>query len=187
MERKCRVCGDALSERNHTGLCPTHWKANMSELAAKKRAERAAEAALNPTEPPSDPPEDGFEAPRKRGRPPGVPDAEALPALQVPAEWGVLPLKARWEDEIEWVHQNRSRCILIRSNGSPKVNLFVSRNPAPSEGALGLMQMAAMDSKGFNDLLKAAKKGESGEEEGELKRAERKSVAEITRIIEKYA
>ena len=114
----------------------------------------------------------------------GGPGSGVVP-LQVPKEWGELPLTAPLETEIAWVHQNRFRCIAWTREGQPRVHLEEARSPAPSEGALGFMQDAAIDPKGFSNLLAKVLKIE-GDEESALNAGERKSIAEIDRILATY-
>jgi hypothetical protein len=106
-------------------------------------------------------------------------------ALTVPADWGDLPLSAAWDDEVQWVYQNRHRCIAWKRDGTPKINLFVARTSAPSEGAIGLIKRAADDPKGFDDILKAVKKG-ADDDEPEKKRGERRAIAEVRKVLERY-
>lgn len=109
----------------------------------------------------------------------------AIAELQVPAEWGELPLTAPLEVEVQWVHTNGQRCISYTHEGRERINLFAARNPAPSEGAIRLMFRAASDPKSFDDLFKSVKKGES-EDGSEKTRTERRSIAEVEKVLEKY-
>jgi hypothetical protein len=103
--------------------------------------------------------------------------------LQIPAHWGELPDSAPWEAEVEWVHVHRGMCIAW-TNGLPRIDLFAA-SKAPSKGALGLMQRAADDPKVFDGFLQYVKKGGS-DDESEKKRGEKKSIAEIDKILAKY-
>ena len=105
--------------------------------------------------------------------------------LEVPASWGELAVSAAWEAEVQWVHTNRGRCISWSTQGVPKINLFLARTAAPSEGSLGLMQRAADDPKGFDTILYTVKKG-AADEEGDNKRAERRAIKEIRAILAKF-
>ena len=110
-----------------------------------------------------------------------------FPNLRVPADWGELPLSSKWEDEIEWVHQNRARCVSWTQTGKPKVDLFMARNPAPSEGALGLMQQAADDPKAFGAMLEKCKRAEVEQEDADQIKAERRSIKDIRAVLAKFA
>ena len=116
-----------------------------------------------------------------------MPSTARANELMIPGHWGNLPGSGKWEDEVEWVHANRGRCIKRTQAGNATIDLFKAIEPAPSEGALGIMVMAADDPKMFNQLLLAVKKSASDdEEEGQCKRSIRRTVEEINRLIEEF-
>ena len=117
-----------------------------------------------------------------RGRPPG---SITKDGTRIPPAWGDLPESAPWSEEIQWVHENRFHCITWRQNGMPKIN-FYAASPAPSKGALALMQDAATNPKAFLALLNKAKTGgDDGNSDAE--RGEKRSIAEVRKVLAKYA
>ena len=100
----------------------------------------------------------------------------------LPAAWGDLPESAPFEVEVEWVHQNRVLVVEERASGKSLLHWERARKPAPSYGAVNLMEFAATNRKGFMDILQRVKPGENGDEENI--RREKTSIAEIKRILE---
>lgn len=116
---------------------------------------------------------------------PAPPAKDHVPAIYVPREWGELPDRAKWEDEVEWVHQNYTRVILRTKTGN-RIDLNKAGNRAPSHGALGLLQHGATNPHGFyrDILLKAKGKSTADEESDEIKR-EKRSIEEIDNMLAK--
>ena len=117
--------------------------------------------------------------------PPAAAAKDHVPAIFVPRDWGELPTSAKWEDEVEWVHQNYTR-VITRTKTGNKINLRDAGSPAPSHGALGLLQHGATNPHGFyrDILLKAKGKSTAGEESDEIKQ-EKRSIEEIDRMLAK--
>jgi hypothetical protein len=87
----------------------------------------------------------------------------------IPDAWGTIPAKALLEVEFEWVHQNRFLVIQERPSGPVRLDWTRARSPAPSYGAIGLMQFAAANPKGFVDTLvklRAAEEESQGAPDG---------------------
>ncbi len=102
-----------------------------------------------------------------------------------PASWGDIPDTAPFEVEVEWVHQNRVLVVEERPGGSHKLRWERARKPAPSYGAINLMEYAATNRKGFMDILQRVKPSAGEEDEENIKR-EKKSIAEIREIIGQF-
>jgi hypothetical protein len=94
-----------------------------------------------------------------------------------------LPATAKWEDEVEWVHQNRVLVVGRTAAGLVRLDWNLAMSPAPSMGAVGLMQDAAMNPQWFSrDILPKAK-GRGSEEEVKELREERLRAEEIERVL----
>lgn len=78
---------------------------------------------------------------------------------QIPAAWGEIPDSAPLEVEIDWAHQNRALVVEVRPSGSPRLHWDRARRPAPSFGAVSLMELAAINYRGFLNLLVRVKPG----------------------------
>ena len=100
--------------------------------------------------------------------------------VTIPESWGPLPDRASWEDEVDWVHQNRIYVIEQRAGKDPRIHLERAKTPAPSSGAVALMLTAANADIKFTDWLQKAKIG--GPEEGaEAIKGERMQIDDIKR------
>jgi hypothetical protein len=100
----------------------------------------------------------------------------------LPDYWGKIPKSASFEVEVEWVHQNRVLVVEERPGGKLLLHWERARKPAPSYGAVNLMEFAAINRKGFMDILQRVKPGMTGEEEKIAR--EKKSIAEIRKMIQ---
>ena len=101
----------------------------------------------------------------------------------LPAAWGELPDSAPFEVEVEWVHQNRVLVVEERAGGASRLHWERARKPAPSYGAVNLMEFAATNRKGFMDILQRVKPATDDGDEENIQR-EKKSIAEIRGILE---
>lgn len=110
--------------------------------------------------------------------PPSDPDSEVFP-------WGNLPETADSAEEAKWVHGNYRR-VVYRSPVTGRVILRWSRalSAPPSEGAADLMSWAAENRTAFNKevWMKFAKPEEGAASEEDI-RGEKRSIAEIERIL----
>lgn len=101
----------------------------------------------------------------------------------IPKSWGKLPDTARWEDEVEWVHQQLVYCLQRRSDAN-RISLLRATKPAPSAGAVSLMLTAAQDPRKFeNETVPKAKK--VFVDDSETMKRERKRTEEIHRILKR--
>jgi hypothetical protein len=99
----------------------------------------------------------------------------------LPIGWGDLSESAPFATEVEWVHQNRVLVVEEKAAGRCVLHWERARQPAPSYGAVNLMEFAATNRKGFMDILQRVKPEGSGDEEN-VKR-ERKTLAEIEDLL----
>jgi hypothetical protein len=104
--------------------------------------------------------------------------------MEVPFMWGEIPASAPFEKEVEWVYQNRVLVIDERGGGKVVFRLDRATTPAPSNGALGMLEYSATNLKGFMDLVAKAKFNAVEEEDTEFVKREKKSIAEISRILD---
>ncbi len=128
---------------------------------------------------------------KKPGRPrkDAVPDPPFAvvgePGIRIPLEWGELPLHAKWADEVEWVHQNRSSCIVERAGKANKIELSFAQWPAPSKGAIGMMQDCSRNPQAFmRDVILKAKNADT-EDESERIIEEKKSIQDVRKALAK--
>jgi len=165
----------------------------LKEFRAKgmKRTE-AAEAAWGamatafPPLPPIEPPP--ILPPTVASKPPSALEeaascqtGHAAGFTMIPAAWGTIPDSAPLDAEVDWVHQNRVLVVEERPGGSVRLHWDRARKPAPSFGAINLMEFAATNRKGFMDILQRVKP-DGGE--AEIVQREKKSVAEIRKILQ---
>ena len=61
----------------------------------------------------------------------------------IPDTWGEIPDSAPLEAQVDWVHQNRVLVVEDRPSRSPQLRWERARRPAPSFGAVNLMEFAA--------------------------------------------
>lgn len=99
----------------------------------------------------------------------------------LPDAWGELHETALFDAEVEWVHQNRVLVVEERAAGKSLLHWERARKPAPSYGAVNLMEYAATNRKGFMDILQKVKPGDSGDAENV--RREKMSIAEIQQVL----
>lgn len=104
-------------------------------------------------------------------------------ATSLPAAWGQLADSATFVAEVEWVHQNRALVVEERPSGNARLKWDRARRPAPSYGAVNLMEYAATNRKGFMDILQKVKPSDVGEDANI--RRERRSIAEIEELLER--
>ncbi len=149
-------------------------KAGMKSDEAKDAGWDAMEKAYPPL-PSTAEPEHGDED--AKGRAVVLVGSSALPDT-----WGELPDSAPFEVEIEWVHQNRVLVVEDRASGKSLLHWERARKPAPSYGAVNLMEFAATNRKGFMDILQRVKPGDNGDEENI--RREKMKIGEIQRILD---
>jgi hypothetical protein len=109
-------------------------------------------------------------------------DVVVVGSSLLPDAWGELPDSASFETEVEWVHQNRVLVVEERPGGRAIIHWDRARRPAPSYGAVNLMEFAATNRKGFMDILQRVKPGNSGEDE--LLRRDKVPRDEIIRILD---
>ena len=102
----------------------------------------------------------------------------------LPTAWGEIAESAPFEVEVEWVHQNRVLVVEDRPNKRPEFHWERAQRPAPSYGAVNLMEFAATNRKGFMDILQRMKPGMAGEED--IVRREKVRIEEIRRILEQF-
>ena len=166
--------------------------AALREFKAKgmKRAE-ASEAAWNamleafpplvpadtPTEPP---PGAASESTHRAGGARCVSDG-ASGSPPIPDNWGEIPDSANFEAEVEWVHQNRVLVVEERPGGSARLHWNRARNPAPSYGAINLMEFAATNRAKFMDVVLRVKPG--SEEQEEEANSDDPSLEEVERML----
>ncbi len=103
--------------------------------------------------------------------------------IYIPSDWGELPGTAKRTDEVEWVHQNWFLCREERPSGVRMV-LRKAQSPAPSHGAIGLLKVAIMNPQKFEAEVYGREMKAAGEEDEDQIRRERKSIAEIERILD---
>jgi len=87
---------------------------------------------------------------------------------------------------VDWVHQNRALVVEERPSGPSRLHWIRARSPAPSYGAVNLMEFAAINRKGFMDLLVRVKPG-GGEKEGSSDdNREEMQIADVERILRDF-
>jgi hypothetical protein len=101
-----------------------------------------------------------------------------------PRNWPELPETGKYEDEVNWVYANYSRVIERTKEGGQRIRLSRATSPAPSQGALGLLEWA-MDNRTafYKDVVPKVRRGVDEGEEDKV-RKEKRSIGEIRRIIE---
>ena len=107
---------------------------------------------------------------------------DAIAQAGLPEAWGTLAESAPLDAEVEWVHQNRVLVVEDRPGKRPLFHWERARTPAPSYGAVNLMEFAATNRKGFMDILQRVKPGMGGDDD-EVRR-EKVKVEEIRRVLE---
>jgi len=114
---------------------------------------------------------------------------EAVTTNAPPIPWSDLPTDANFDEEVRWVHQQYILIIEETPRGRV-IHWERATQKPPSTGACSLARWAADNRTAFyKDLLpKAMAKPREGEgDDPELVRQERKSIAEIKRILEKMS
>ncbi|MCE5269506.1 MAG: hypothetical protein LLG00_16640 [Planctomycetaceae bacterium] len=187
LRREGRWTGDAEDRKNEmirifreAGL----QKAEASEEAWRRLAEEYPPLPPKPKpdpEPEPDAESDGSHTAAAAS----VDEGEAVAISPLPEAWGELPESAPFEAEVEWVHQNRVLVVEELAGKRSKLHWHRARKPAPSYGAVNLMEYAATNRKGFMDILQKVKPAAAGDEENV--RRERRSIAEIEDLLEKMA
>jgi hypothetical protein len=111
-------------------------------------------------------------------------EAAAPPAPPIP--WKGLPTAAEFEAEVAWVHQQYILIVEETARGRI-IHWKRATEPPPSTGACSLALWAAENRTAFyKDVLPRAKASAVKDDQAEL-REERKSIAEIDRILEAMA
>jgi hypothetical protein len=105
-----------------------------------------------------------------------------------PIPWQDLPTKAEFSKEVEWVHQQFVLIVEETPRGR-KILWDNASEPPPSTGACSMALWAADNRTAFyKDILpKAMTSATPGGDEDGLVREEKKSIAEVQRIIEKMS
>ncbi|MCK9570881.1 hypothetical protein M0R72_18165 [Candidatus Pacearchaeota archaeon] len=100
--------------------------------------------------------------------------------------WPDLPDNADWRDEIIWVHNQYINIVEETSRGTVVHEDRATQKP-PSNGARSLARFAANNRAAFyKDLWpKASIAGSNSGDDDELVREEKRSMAEVTKILEK--
>ena len=150
-------------------------KAGMKSNEAKDAGWDAMEKAYPPL-PSTAEPEHGDDETEEKAA------GRAVGPTTLPVAWGELSDSAPFEVEVEWVHQNRVLVVEERAGGASRLHWDRARKPAPSYGAVNLMEFAATNRKGFMDILQRVKPGENGDEENI--RREKVKIREIQRILD---
>ena len=102
----------------------------------------------------------------------------------IPDTWGEIPDSAPLEAEVDWVHQNRVLVVEDRPSGSPRLHWERARRPAPSFGAVNLMEFAATNRKGFMDILQRVKPATDDGDEERIQKQERMRIADMRGVLE---
>ena len=101
----------------------------------------------------------------------------------LPVAWGELPDSAGFAAEVEWVHQNRVLVVEDRPAGKSILHWDRARKPAPSYGAVNLMEYAATNLKGFMDILQKVVKL-NGDSDSANVRKEKMKTDDIKALLE---
>ena len=110
-----------------------------------------------------------------------------VPNIRLPHRWGELPESAKWEDEVEWVHNNRVLVVGRTKAGLVRLDWNLAKTAAPSMGAVGLMQDAAANPQWFSrDILSKAKRG-GEEDDPERLVEERRRLGDVRELLGQFA
>jgi len=157
----------------------------MKRHEASDAAWEAMEKAFPPEEPEEPPPADAPESVHVEEATRCVSDCSAG-SPTIPETWGEIPESAPFDVEVDWVHQNRVLVVEERPGGPSRLHWDRARSPAPSYGAVNLMEFAATNRKGFMDLLMRVKPGAGEAEDSQIVKQERMSIGEIKRILGQF-
>jgi len=160
---------DAGLKANRSKVADESWKRTMAAFPPLRPGAKSTPSVVEVASPVS-----GESA---EGTSPG--DVELSP---LPAAWGELAETAPFDVEVEWVHQNRVLVVEERDSAKSLLHWERARKPAPSYGAVNLMEFAATNRKGFMDIVKSVKPGSGSDEENV--RREKTSIEEIRKILE---
>lgn len=190
-EGRSRMAGDFREEVRKAcrqrGLTPadsvlTAWAEMERNYPPLKKSEQPA-AAATVDEPPEPVSQDHAPVVVAVSGPNKEPDKPIW--VRIPPEWGELPKTAKRVDEVEWVHQNWFLCREVRPSGT-RTKLSRAQGPAPSWGAVGLMETTVMNPQKFeNEVYAREMKGTEEDEDGEAIKREKKSIAEIDTILQR--
>ena len=106
----------------------------------------------------------------------------------IPKKWGTLPEKASRCAEVEWVHQNWYRCSVKDPTSGVKAGVKVLRmaraaTVAPSWGAVGMLEVAFLNSQKFEaEIYNREMKNATEEDEAQV-HEERMALVECGQII----
>ncbi|NLF06359.1 MAG: hypothetical protein GX594_00025 [Pirellulaceae bacterium] len=112
-------------------------------------------------------------------------EGDSMTPTPYPASWGLLPHSAKFEDEVDWVHQNRAVVVEERPGCGVRVHWDRARRPAPSYGAISLMEFSCSNRKGFMDILARLRPAENEKDEANIQR-EKMSIGEIREILKQF-
>ena len=105
------------------------------------------------------------------------------PNIRIPRAWGELNESAKFEDEVEWVHQNRILVIGYTKGGILRLDWHLASTPAPSRGAMAMLQSAANNPQWFDrDILPKVKRGVN---DSDTVLTEKKTILEIEMVLER--
>ena len=119
------------------------------------------------------------------GEPPRAEETGFESQVKIPGLWGELPATSPFPGQVEWVAANRLLVIEERASGRPRLHLARAKEPAPSRAAIGLMQFASTNQKGFMDIVAKLGLGVDDADDAGLVRRERIKIAEIGRILDR--
>lgn len=100
---------------------------------------------------------------------------------RIPVSWGDLPAQAAYGVEVDWAYQNFYEAREVRENGS-RLKLSKCASPAPSRGAVGLLEWAVENRTAFFKEVVPRSKAKSGVDTESSVR-ERKSIEEIRGLL----
>lgn len=181
VRKACRASG--LSADDSVRVSWEEMERNFPPLPAEEVEATREEPSRDPQQARVMPPDKAVVVPV--GKPQAEPaKRERATFVYIPPSWGELPEKAKFDDEVEWVYQNYALACEQRPSGNT-MRLSRCRTPAPSMGAVGLLEWAIDNRTSFfKDVLPRVKRGME-EEEADAIRAERKSIEEIERILDR--
>jgi hypothetical protein len=113
----------------------------------------------------------------------GEPAAEAPAAVADKGPpWKDLPDSTDIDDDRRWAYNWASVCIDRTATGVNKINWHLATRP-PSKGALLQMMAAASSPQTFIEAVNKTLGAKQGEEDEENQRREKKSIAEIRKVL----
>jgi hypothetical protein len=102
--------------------------------------------------------------------------------------WKILPTKAEFSKEVEWVHQQYALIVHDTSGGKRRIFWERAKEKPPSWGAIALARFAAKNETAFNKemLPRAMSSGAAGDEQDQV-REEKHALADIERMLTEMA